>query len=79
MQRKILNSISKWIGFKIDENDFDKRLMDFDLDSLSLIELIMYIEEEFDIYIDIDDVSQTPTIKEVVTMAINSLEKINKG
>jgi acyl carrier protein len=51
--------------------DINKELEDIDIDSLDTVEIIMSIEEEFNITISNDDANTFKTINDIVNYIVN--------
>lgn len=67
MNEKILDIISEQFGVDKSELQEDTSFVnDLNADSIQLMELVMSIEEEFDIEIDEDDIAQIETIGDVI-------------
>ncbi|MDE1920515.1 MAG: acyl carrier protein [Candidatus Omnitrophica bacterium] len=64
---EIINTISKILGVKKEEIKGDSRLIeDLGADSLDIAELILNIEDQFNIKISEDEVGKFKTVKDVI-------------
>lgn len=73
MKDKILEIISEECNINIYELDDDSSFIeDLGLDSIQLMELVMILEEEFEIEMDEDDITSIETIGDVIEY-INNL------
>ena len=75
MEEQIKKIISKQLGIKIDTitNDLDL-IKDLSADSLDTVELMMSIEEKFDIEFSEEDISSLSTIQSIIDF-VNKLSK----
>lgn len=65
VEEKIFSMIKD--EFDIDEISRDMKIReDFEVDSISILEFVMDIEEEFDIEIDDDDIDKMITVGDVI-------------
>jgi acyl carrier protein len=66
-QSRIISLTAKQLGLGEDEISLDSNFMDdLGADSLDTVELVMNIEEEFEIEIPDDEVAGMPTVKSMV-------------
>lgn len=73
MEKKIRDFISEVIEFgqgEIDSIDLDTDLVEYGLDSINAIELIVRLEEEFEIEVDDDDllIDNINTINKLISI-----------
>jgi len=64
---KLKDIIKSDLGFEIDDLTLDSTLEDMGADSLDAVELIMAIEEEYDIEIAEDDAMQFTSLGNIVS------------
>jgi len=64
---KLKSIIEDELGFKIDDLTLESTLADMGADSLDAVELIMAIEEEYDIEISEDDAQQFTSLGNIVS------------
>lgn len=70
-KNKIFNTVIEVfvdLGFEADKVTLDAPIKTFDLDSLYYIELIMSLEDEFNINIEEEDMHACSTVEDVVNM-----------
>ncbi len=63
---KVKNVIAKQIGVEVEELNKDASLTDdLGIDSLEIFEIVMSLEEEFDIEIPNEDIENIKTVEEI--------------
>lgn len=75
LESEIINIIAKEEGLNIAEIKASSTLHDLGIDSLSSLELLAILEEEYDINIPEDDLSNTNSIKELTGVVSKALKK----
>ena len=74
IEPKVIEIISNQLSLRDHDIQLDSRFVDdLGADSLDLVELIMEMEEEFDIEIPDDDLEQLQTVQNVVDYVAKSL------
>lgn len=67
IEAKVISIVSNQLSLREDEIKGDSRFIDdLGADSLDIVELIMEMEEEFDVEIPDEDVEKMTTVKDVV-------------
>ena len=68
VEEKVKGIISEQLSLREDDIRLDSRFVDdLGADSLDIVELIMEMEEEFEIEIPDEDIEQMSTVKDVIT------------
>lgn len=71
IESKVIEIVANQLSLREDEIKGDSRFVDdLGADSLDIVELIMEMEEEFDIEIPDDDVEKMTTIQDVVDYCV---------
>lgn len=73
VQEKIIKLIDEFVGCDIDQVNRDTQLKSMGFDSLDEIELIMAVEEDFEIEIDDEEAEKLQTIGECVKLVITKV------
>ena len=72
MNSRIVNILADSIGISTDEITPDKNIMDdLGADSLTTVEIVMALEEEFDIEIPDDVTEEMFTVQDIITYIEN--------
>lgn len=73
---RVKERISETLDIDIDEIQLKDNLReDYDLDSLDLVDLVMNLEDEFDLEVDDEDFEEIDTIESVVDYIEEKLEE----
>lgn len=67
--------IAKQFGIEINAVESDKYLVDYNLDSLDIAEIVMSLEQDFKIAIEDDEYKPVSTVGEIVELVRSKLEK----
>ncbi|PKM83564.1 MAG: acyl carrier protein [Firmicutes bacterium HGW-Firmicutes-13] len=70
---KVKGMIVEQLGVDEDEVTVDKAFKDLNADSLDIVELVMAMEEEFDLEISDEEVEKIKTVEDVVKYIENNL------
>lgn len=73
MLDKILEIISIHLGIPIEELNEELNLMDLGVDSLTLIKIIMSVENSFDIHIDDEEIVEIRVISDIADIAVRKV------
>ena len=71
MTEKIKEIVAGYMGMSISEIKDDKNFLEIDMDSLTLLKIILDVEKTFNVRIDNDEIVEIRTISDIV----NLLEK----
>jgi len=67
-ESKVKNIISEMIGIKLEEVKLDRTSADLGFDSLDDIEVVMAIEDKFDIQLHDDDLREDMTVQDMINL-----------
>lgn len=68
LESKVIGIISEQLSLREDDIKANSRFVDdLGADSLDIVELVMEMEEEFDIEIPDDDIEKIQTVQDVIT------------
>lgn len=69
IENYLLNKVKELVGYKNNKEEFVKtKISEIGLDSLSIFELIMMIEEEFKVEINDQFLTEEPTFEEIINL-----------
>ena len=71
VQEQVLKLVCEQSGFGDDEVSLNSSTDDLDMDSLDSIELVMILEEEFDLAIPDEDCEQWTTVQSIIDYVVN--------
>ena len=74
-ENEIINAIAEKAGIDKSEIRLDSNLYDLGIDSLSALEILVAIEEKYDIRISENELKDTNNISEIVSVISNELNK----
>lgn len=69
IREELLKIVEENLEIKFDETDFDKNISDLDIDSIDLLDLIMSIEDKYEIEFsdeELDDIKKFDDIVELI-------------
>ena len=72
---KIIEIISKRIGLPTSVINSDTNLLDFDIDSLDVINIVMDVEFSFNIKIEDDEIVELRTPKDIEQIIISNFSR----
>ncbi|HAA86133.1 MAG TPA: acyl carrier protein [Kosmotogaceae bacterium] len=76
MEEKVKEIIAEQLGLELEEIKLDSRFVeDLGADSLDLVDLVMKLEDEFEVSIDDEKASNLRTVKD----ALNFIEKLSRA
>ena len=65
-ERKVINAIARETGIDKKEIRLDSNLYDIGIDSLSALELLVALEDKYDMRIPEDELNNLTTVREIV-------------
>lgn len=75
VEGKVIDIITDQLSLREDEIQADSRFVDdLGADSLDIVELIMEMEEEFDVEIPDEDIENMLSVKDVIDYILNNLK-----
>lgn len=76
MEEKVKEIIAEQLGLQLEEIKLDSRFVeDLGADSLDLVDLVMKLEDEFEVSIDDEQASNLRTVKD----ALDFIEKLSRA
>jgi acyl carrier protein len=79
VEKKILHTIAEQLGINEDEIDKDASLIDdMGADSLDIVELVMAMEEEFEMEIPDEDAEKISTVQDIIDYVQQRLKEAKK-
>lgn len=79
VEKKILHIIAEQLGINEDEIDKDASLIDdMGADSLDIVELVMAMEEEFEMEIPDEDAEKISTVQDIIEYVNRRLKEVKK-